>query len=40
MGTNNSQEVTDVIKMFYKEKGKWYIDLPECLDAGLGTKND
>ena len=23
---------------FYKENGIWYIDLPEFLDAGLGTK--
>tara|TARA_R110000868_G_scaffold222740_3_gene474594 strand:- start:186 stop:572 length:387 start_codon:yes stop_codon:yes gene_type:complete len=25
-------------KRFYKEKGIWYIDLPEFLEAGLGTK--
>lgn len=27
-------------KRFYKEKGIWYIDLPEFLEAGLGTKNN
>jgi hypothetical protein len=25
---------------FYKENGLWYIDLPEFLEAGLGTKNN
>lgn len=33
-------EVTDVTKRFYKEKGIWYIDLPGFLEAGLGTKAD
>jgi hypothetical protein len=27
-----------VTKRFYKEEGIWYIDLPEFLNAGLGTK--
>ena len=26
------------VKTFYKENGTWYIDLPEFLEAGLGTK--
>ena len=25
-------------KRFYKENGIWYIDLPEFLEQGLGTK--
>ena len=25
---------------FYKENGMWYIDLPQFLEAGLGTKNN
>jgi hypothetical protein len=29
-----------VTKRFYKENGMWYIDLPEFLEAGLGTKNN
>ena len=29
-----------VTKRFYKENGMWYIDLPEYLEAGLGTKNN
>jgi len=28
------------IKKFYKENGLWYIDLPEFLEAGLGTRNN
>ena len=28
----------DVIKRFYKEDGMWYIDLPEFLEAGLGSR--
>ena len=31
------KEIT-VTKRFYKENGIWYIDLPEFLEAGLGTK--
>ena len=27
-----------MIKRFYKENNIWYIDLPEFLEAGLGTK--
>ena len=27
-------------KRFYKEKGIWHIDLPEFLEAGLGTKDN
>lgn len=27
-------------KRFYKEKNIWYIDLPEFLEAGLGTKDN
>ena len=27
-----------ITKKFYKEEGMWYIDLPEFLQAGLGTK--
>ena len=27
-------------KRFYKEQGIWYIDLPEFLEAGLGTKGN
>ena len=27
-------------KRFYKENGLWYIDLPEYLSAGIGTKNN
>jgi hypothetical protein len=27
-----------ITKKFYKEDGMWYIDLPEFLEAGLGTK--
>jgi len=27
-------------KQFYKEDGLWYINLPEFLEAGLGTKNN
>jgi len=27
-----------MIHTFYKEEGIWYIDLPEFLEAGLGTK--
>lgn len=27
-------------KRFYKENHLWYIDLPEFLEAGLGTKNN
>ena len=29
-----------ITKRFYKENGMWYIDLPEYLEAGLGTKNN
>ena len=29
-----------VTKRFYKENEMWYIDLPEFLEAGLGTKNN
>lgn len=29
-----------VTKKFYKEDGRWYIDLPEFLEAGLGDKNN
>lgn len=29
-----------VSKRFYKENKLWYIDLPEFLEAGLGTKNN
>ena len=25
-------------KRFYKENGIWYIDLPEFIEQGLGTK--
>ncbi|MFN3999678.1 DUF6717 family protein [Algoriphagus sp.] len=25
---------------FYKEEGRWYIDLPEFLEKGLGTKDN
>ena len=27
-----------VTKRFYKENGMWFIDLPEFLEKGLGTK--
>jgi hypothetical protein len=27
-------------KRFYKENHLWYVDLPEFLEAGLGTKNN
>lgn len=27
-------------KRFYKENHLWYIDLPEFLEAGLGTRNN
>jgi len=27
-------------KRFYKDKGLWYIDLPEFLEAGAGTPSD
>ena len=27
-----------ITKKFYKEDGMWYIDFPEFLEAGLGTK--
>lgn len=29
-----------VTKKFYREDGRWYIDLPEFLEAGLGNKNN
>ena len=29
-----------VTKKFYKEDGRWYIALPEFLEAGLGNKNN
>jgi hypothetical protein len=29
-----------MIHKFYKENGMWYIDLPQFLEAGLGTKNN
>lgn len=29
-----------VKKRFYKENGLWYIDLPEFIEAGLGSKNN
>lgn len=31
---------TTITKRFYKEQGLWYIDLPEFLEAGLGTRNN
>ena len=31
---------TTITKRFYKQSGLWYIDLPEFLNAGLGTKNN
>lgn len=34
----NNTYITDVTKRFYKENGIWYIDLPEFLEAGFGTK--
>ena len=27
-------------KRFYKENGLWYIDLPEFINAGIGSKNN
>ena len=29
-----------VTKKFYKEDGRWYIDLPEFIELGLGNKNN
>ena len=29
-----------VTKKFYREDGRWYIDLPEFLEAGLGDKSN
>jgi hypothetical protein len=40
---NNLQKHLDkmiVTKKFYREDGRWYIALPEFLEAGLGNKNN
>jgi hypothetical protein len=34
----SNEQTTDVTKRFYKEDGTWYIDLPEFLEQGFGTK--
>jgi hypothetical protein len=34
----SNEHTTDVTKRFYKEDGIWYIDLPEFLEQGLGTR--
>ena len=30
----------NTVRKFYKENGKWYIDLPEFLELNLGTKEN
>lgn len=30
----------ETTRKFYKEEGKWYIDLPEFLELNLGTKDN
>ncbi len=35
---NNSSNTQSMTHRFYKNEGIWYIDLPEFLEAGLGTK--
>lgn len=34
----NKQIMKTYRHRFYKERGKWYIDLPEFLEKGLGTQ--
>lgn len=39
----DTQQTTDIVvqtRRFYKEDGRWYIDLPEYIEAGIGTKGN
>ena len=37
---NVSSKSVETTRKFYKENGKWYIDLPEFLELNLGTKEN